>query len=64
MPLNHDLPACPNERAEQLQTEAVRVSVPLSQQELDAWFGPKPTLSERLALVHVRARESRRQVRP
>lgn len=40
--------------------EAVRVSVPLSQAELDAYFGPPPTLEERLAALRMRAARPRR----
>ena len=54
--LPRDLPPQPNPRAADLQAEAVRSSVPLSQAELDAYLGHKPTLTERLALLHLRAR--------
>lgn len=35
--------------------EAVRVSVPLSQAEIEAYFGARPTLQERLAALRVLA---------
>jgi hypothetical protein len=39
--------------------EAVRVSVPLSQAEIEAYFGPPPTLQERVAALRLRATRSR-----
>lgn len=59
-----DLPPCRTEQAEQLQAEAIRTSVPLSQAELDAFLGPRPTATERLAMLHLRARASRQPVAP
>jgi hypothetical protein len=39
--------------------EAVRVSVPLSQAEIEAYFGPPPTLEERAAALRLRATRPR-----
>jgi hypothetical protein len=39
--------------------EAVRVSVPLSQAEIEAYFGPPPTLQERAAALRLRATRPR-----
>lgn len=62
MHLDRDLLPCPTEQAAQLQAEAVRTSVPLSQAELDAYLGGAPTLTERLVALHLRARGSLQRV--
>lgn len=43
----------------QAMNEAERVSVPLSQAELDAYYGAEPTMAERIVALQLRARRRR-----